>query len=79
VPNLKGKTIRQSRAALRARKCRLGAITKAFSSKVKKGRVISQSKAAGRRLPMNSRVAIKVSKGARRSLALQLVSRTRVQ
>ena len=79
VPNLKGKTIGQSRAALRARKCRLGAITSAFSSKVKKGRVISQSKAAGRRLPLNSRVAIKVSKGARRSLALQRLSRTRVQ
>jgi beta-lactam-binding protein with PASTA domain len=65
VPKLKGKTVRQAGTALLARHCRLGAITAAFNGKVKKGRVFWQSKGAGRRLPPGSRVAIKVSKGAK--------------
>jgi beta-lactam-binding protein with PASTA domain len=66
VPKLKGKTLRQARTALLAKHCRLGAVRTAFNGKVKKGRVFWQSKAAGSRLPANSRVAVKVSKGARR-------------
>jgi beta-lactam-binding protein with PASTA domain len=65
VPNVKGKTLAQARAALRAKRCRLGAITTAHS-KVRSGRVVSQSKAAGSRLPANSLVAVKLSKGPRR-------------
>jgi subtilisin family serine protease len=70
VPKLKGKTVRQARTALLTRHCRLGVIRTAFNSKVKKGRVFWQSKAAGSRLPSKSRVAIKVSKGARPSSKL---------
>jgi subtilisin family serine protease len=66
VPKLKGKTVRQARAALTKNRCRLGAATTAFSSNVKKGRVISQTKAAGRTFPRNTRIGIKVSKGARK-------------
>jgi beta-lactam-binding protein with PASTA domain len=66
VPRLKGKTVREARTALAARHCRLGAVRTAFNGKVKEGRVFWQSKAAGSRLPLNSRVAIKVSRGARR-------------
>ena len=67
VPNLRGKTIGQSRTALQAKKCRLGAITRAFSRTVAKGRVISQTKPAGATLPRNAPVGIKVSKGARKT------------
>ncbi len=66
VPNVKGKTVGQARAVLKAKKCRLGAVTKAFNGKVKKGRVVSQTKRAGRILPRNTAVGVKVSKGARK-------------
>jgi serine protease AprX len=66
VPNVKGKTVPQARATLKAKKCRLGAVTKAFSGKVKKGRVISQTRRPGRVLPRNAAVGVKVSKGARK-------------
>jgi serine protease AprX len=66
VPNVKGKTVPQARAALKAKKCRLGAVTKAFSGKVKKGRVISQTRRPGRVLPRNTAVGVKISKGARK-------------
>jgi beta-lactam-binding protein with PASTA domain len=56
----------QARATLKAKKCRLGAVTKAFSGKVKKGRVISQTRRPGRVLPRNTAVGVKVSKGARK-------------
>ena len=65
VPNLRGRTITQARAAVRAKHCRLGAIKTAFNGKVKKGRVFFQSRAARSRLPLGSRVGIKVSKGPR--------------
>jgi serine protease AprX len=66
VPNVKGKTVPKARAALKARRCRLGKVTKAFSGKVKKGRVITQTKRPGRALPRNTAVGVKVSKGARK-------------
>jgi beta-lactam-binding protein with PASTA domain len=66
VPNLKGKTVAQSRAALKVKKCRLGAVKSAFNGQVKKGRVISQTKRAGASLARNTAVGVKVSKGARK-------------
>jgi hypothetical protein len=66
VPNVKGKTVPKARAALKAKKCRLGAVTKAFSGKVKKGRVISQTRRPGATLPRNTAVGVKISKGARK-------------
>jgi beta-lactam-binding protein with PASTA domain len=66
VPNVKGKTVPKAKAALKARKCAAGKITGKFSGKVKKGRVIAQSKRPGARLPRNTKVNLTVSKGARK-------------
>ncbi len=63
---MKGKTVGQARTALKAKHCRLGAVTKAFNGKVKKGRVISQTRRPGRVLPRNTAVGVKLSKGARK-------------
>ena len=65
VPNVKGKTVAKARAALVAKKCKLGTVKKAFS-KVKKGRVVSQRKRPGLRLPRNARIGVTISKGARK-------------
>ena len=66
VPNVKGKTIPQAKAALKAKRCVAGKVTQAFSGKVKKGRVIAQSKRPGTRHPRNTKVNLTVSKGAKK-------------
>jgi Ca2+-binding RTX toxin-like protein len=65
VPNVKGKTLAQARRLLASKRCALGRVTKAYSQKVKKGRVISQRPSVGRRLPRGTRVHVKVSRGRR--------------
>ncbi len=47
-------------------RCALGKVTQAYSGKVKKGKIVSQSKAPGARLPRGSRVNVVVSRGRRR-------------
>jgi beta-lactam-binding protein with PASTA domain len=64
VPNVKGKTVAQAKAALTAKRCRAGKVKRQFSSKVKKGRVIAQSRRPGTTLPRNTKVNLVVSKGA---------------
>ncbi len=66
VPNVKGKTQAAARAALTAKKCALGKVTRAYSAKVKSGRVISQSKAPGARLKRGTKVNVVISRGKRR-------------
>jgi eukaryotic-like serine/threonine-protein kinase len=66
VPNVKGKTVAKAKAALKAKRCAAGKVAQAFSAKVKKGRVIRQSKRPGTRHPRNTKVNLTVSKGARR-------------
>jgi subtilisin family serine protease len=66
VPNVKRKTVVAARKALKARRCALGAVKKAYSAKVKKGRVISQSRRPGLRLKRGTKVGVVVSRGARR-------------
>jgi subtilisin family serine protease len=65
VPNLRGRTLQQARRLLTARKCRLGGVTRIYSSKVKRGRVIAQSRRSGRILPGGTKVKLHVSRGAR--------------
>jgi hypothetical protein len=62
IPNVKRKTLRQARAALSRRGCKAGTIRKRFS-KVRKGRVIAQSRRPGARLYRGFRVNLVVSKG----------------
>jgi peptide/nickel transport system substrate-binding protein len=66
VPNVKKKTVAQARRLLAARKCALGKVTGTYSAKVKRGRIISQSRGPGARLPRGTRVKIVVSRGRRR-------------
>ena len=65
VPNVKGKTLAAARRLILARRCRVGAIARAYSNRVKLGRVISQSPARGSR-PRGSRIKLTISRGRRR-------------
>jgi uncharacterized delta-60 repeat protein len=66
VPRLRGKTLAAARNAVKKAYCSVGKVTRAFSSKVKAGRVISQKPAPGKRLPPHGKVRLKLSKGKRR-------------
>jgi ABC-type transport system substrate-binding protein len=66
VPNVRGKTLRQARRMLAARRCTLGRVTRAYSAKVNKGRIIRQSRRPGARLPRGTKVKVVVSRGMRR-------------
>lgn len=65
VPNLEGRTLTGVRTVLNRRYCALGVVTRAFSSRVRAGRVISQGPGAGRVLPTGAKVKVKLSKGPR--------------
>lgn len=63
VPRLRGKTLAQAKVALARSRCKLGHVRKAKSKKAKKGRVVGQAPAAGRRLPVGSKVNLVLSEG----------------
>jgi subtilisin family serine protease len=63
VPRLVGRTLRQATHALRKAKCLLGRKRKAYASKAKLGRIISQSKKAGTSLPIGTTISVVISKG----------------
>jgi beta-lactam-binding protein with PASTA domain len=66
VPNVKGKTVPAARTALLRARCALGRVSRAYSSRVKKNAIISQSKRPGTRQPRGTRVNVVVSRGRRR-------------
>jgi beta-lactam-binding protein with PASTA domain len=66
VPSIRGRTVRAARSLLDAGNCRLGRIQRAFSSRVRRGRIISQSLLAGREARDWAFVGVVASKGARR-------------
>jgi Tol biopolymer transport system component len=63
VPKVKGKTLAAARRAIKHAHCKAGKVSKAFSKKVRRGRVLSQKPRAGKRLPQGSKVSLVVSKG----------------
>jgi hypothetical protein len=63
VPNVKGKTLASAKRALARAGCRVGAIRKVYSRKVKRGRVDSQKPKARTRLHERAKVALVVSRG----------------
>jgi uncharacterized delta-60 repeat protein len=65
VPNVRGQTLRVARIRLARASCRLGKDRRAYSRRVKKGRVISQRPHAGARLADHSKVSLVVSRGRR--------------
>jgi peptide/nickel transport system substrate-binding protein len=66
VPNVRGRTVAQARRMLRAKRCALGRVTRAYSAKVRTGRIIRQSRRPAARLPRGTRVNVVVSRGRRR-------------
>jgi hypothetical protein len=65
VPDVRRRTVTRARALLSARRCRLGRMTSAYAPKVRKGRIIGQSRRPGARLPRGARVNVAVSRGRR--------------
>ena len=66
VPNVKGKTVPAARIALARARCALGRVSRAYSRRVRKSRIISQSRRAASRHPRGTRVNVVVSRGRRR-------------
>jgi len=63
VPNVSGRTLAETRSAFTASSCRTGTVKRAYSARVKAGRVISQKPVAGKALPRGSKVDLVVSRG----------------
>lgn len=63
VPKVRGKTLAAAKTAIRRAHCGVGKVTKAFSTKVKKGRVISTKPRAGSKHPRGTKIKLSVSKG----------------
>ena len=65
VPSVTGKTVPAAKQALARANCRIGAIRRAYSQRVARGRVISETPKAGTVLPRSGKVGIVVSRGTR--------------
>lgn len=65
APSVKGRTLAKAKAQIKEGHCGVGKVTRAFSSKVKKGRVISQNPVAHWRNAPGSKINLIVSKGRR--------------
>lgn len=70
VPHVTGKTLRKAQRRIRKAHCSVGTVIKAFSNKVRKGRVIAQKPRAGVERHRGSAVRLKVSKGKRNHRSL---------
>jgi beta-lactam-binding protein with PASTA domain len=51
---------------LASRACALGQVNRAYSRRVRRGRIIAQSRPPGARLPRGTKVNVTVSRGRRR-------------
>ena len=67
VPNVKGKPLAAARQALARASCATGKVTRKYSKKVKKGRVLSQAPAPRTRLGHLAPVSLVVSRGKKRA------------
>jgi uncharacterized delta-60 repeat protein len=65
VPKVKGKRLRAAERVIKGAHCSVGMFRNAVSTKVKKGRVISQKPVPGKRLRARSKVRLTISKGLR--------------
>jgi beta-lactam-binding protein with PASTA domain len=63
VPSVTGKLLSSAEAALKAASCATGTVSKAYSSTLPVGYVISETPAAGKKLAVGRKVALVVSKG----------------
>jgi trypsin/PASTA domain-containing protein len=65
VPRLTGKRMLAARLVLTRANCRLGRVTRSYSTRIAAGRVMRQQPAAGRRLARHARVSVVLSRGKR--------------
>ncbi len=65
VPRLRGLTVPDAKTALSRAHCALGSVRRTYSSALRKGRVLSQSRAAGAKLAGGTKVNVVVSRGRR--------------
>jgi hypothetical protein len=65
VPSVVGKKLAAAKTTIRRKHCRTGKVGYAYSTKVVKGRVVSQSRRAGRVLAPGAKINIVVSRGRR--------------
>jgi len=63
VPNVVGKTLAAAKRTLTRRHCRAGRVSYAYSGRVAKGKVVSQSRRPGKMLSAGSKVNLVVSRG----------------
>lgn len=66
VPKVLGKTLTKAKAAIKKGRCRTGKVTRAYSKRMKKGRVLAQRPKAGKRLVNGAKVNLVLSRGKRR-------------
>jgi serine/threonine-protein kinase len=67
VPNVRGSTLAKARARIRKADCRVGKVTKAFSSARRRGRVVAEKPKPGTTLPGGARIDLTLGKGPRTS------------
>jgi len=65
VPSVVGKALPRARAAIVAASCRVGRVTRVYSSRVARGRVVAQQPRPGLRRRAGARVHLAVSRGPR--------------
>ena len=66
VPRLRGLTLTAAKRSLVKRGCALGRVTRAYSKRVRRGRVLLQRPAPGLKLRRGAKVAVVLSRGRRR-------------
>jgi subtilisin family serine protease len=66
VPRLRGLTLVGAKRLLVKRGCALGRVTRAYSRRVGRGRVIAQKRTPGLRLARGAKIAVVLSRGRRR-------------
>ena len=66
VPGVAHRTLAVARRLVGSRNCRVGAVRRKYSKRVRRGRVISVSPLPGTRAPVDTAVTLLVSKGRRR-------------
>jgi len=66
VPGVAHRTLAVARRLVGSRNCRVGAVRRKYSNRVRRGRVISVSPLPGTRAPVDTHVTLLVSKGRRR-------------
>jgi hypothetical protein len=65
VPNVVGKKLKAAKTAIASRGCRTGTVRHAYSHKLRKGRVSSQSRRARSLAPPHAKINLVVSRGRR--------------